>query len=112
MKKSSDAKSKFEVFLDDGKGKPISELSESKFNARSLVDRLYKLLPFSQFLAVYMEMNLLLDSPDEKERMFIKSLMDFMNQQSQTAHSLRISKSTVKTRLYRLKKAADKKLKR
>lgn len=81
MKRSSDAKSSFDVFLEDGKGKPISELSESKLNARDIVERLYKLLPFPQFLAVYMETHLLLDSPDEKDRMFIKSLMDFMNQQ-------------------------------
>jgi hypothetical protein len=64
-----------------------------------------------QFIAVYMEMHLLLDSPDEKDRMFIKSLMDFMNQQFPTAHSLRLAKGTVKTRLYRFKKAVNKKLK-
>lgn len=103
------SKTKFDIFLQDGKGTPLKDLSSSRFNARKFIDKLVDTLDVIDLWDVYMEMHVLLDCPDEKERLFFNTLICLDRDRLRTALRLRLGKGTVAMRLWRSKKGLEKK---
>ena len=103
MKDSADFKSKFDVFLEDGKGKPVSELSESKLSVRQLLNMLLDKLDIYQIAEFYMDFHFSLGEPDESDRLFFQTLIMANKDQQKTALGLLLEKNTVAQRLFRLK---------
>jgi len=112
MRDNSDEsrKTKFDIFLADGKGQPTADLSVSKINVRQLVDRLFKQLDIYQKAELYMDVHFRLGEPDESMRLFFQTLILLNKNHALTALGLRLPKGTVKMRLYRLKKMLKDKL--
>jgi len=103
-------KTKFDIFLADGKGQPTSDLADSKINVRQVVDRLFKELDIYQKAELYMDVHFRLGEPDESMRLFFQTLILLNKNHELTAIGLKIPKGTVKMKLYRLKKLIEKKL--
>ncbi|GAH44391.1 unnamed protein product [marine sediment metagenome] len=103
-------KTKFDIFLADGKGKPVADLAEGKINVRQLADRLRKLLSVYELAELYMNLHLDLGEPDESMRLFFHTLTLLNKDHKLTALGLKIPKGTVKMKLYRLKKMLKDKL--
>jgi hypothetical protein len=103
-------KTKFDIFLADGKGKPTSDFAESKINIPELADRLRKVLNIYEQAELYMNLHFELGEPNESMRLFFQTLILLNRNHKLAAMGLHIPKGTVKMKLYRLKKKVEKKL--
>ncbi len=109
-RKNGSPKTKFDIFLADGKGKPVADLAEGKVNVRELADRLRKMLNIYEQAELYMNFHFGLGEPNESMRLFFHTLILLNKNHKLAALGLQIPKGTVKMRLYRLKQLVEKKL--